>query len=193
MTTPATLSGVPMPNRIRALPRNKAGYPIPYFAATIDGEPDFRVGDPAAYAACIRERHCWVCGQRRARSENAFVIGSMCAVNRISQDPPCHVQCAEYAAQVCPFMARPSMVRRERGLPENIGNAGISIPRNPGACLVWITRTWATFRPGVGDGYGVLFRLGDPEARGELETARWLPRAPGAALPRGRRVRRPDR
>jgi hypothetical protein len=153
-----------MPSRIRALPRNRVGYPIPFFAAEIDGERDFRVGDPAAYRACIRDRLCWVCGQRRRKGENAFVIGPMCAVNRVSQDPPSHLGCAEYAAQVCPFMARPNMVRRERGLPENVGNAGVAIMRNPGACLVWVTREWKTFRPPAGAEYGVLFELGEPSA-----------------------------
>lgn len=163
-TTLSPLRTVPMPGRIRALPRNKAGYPIPYFAAHIDGERDFRVGDPQAYRACIRDRLCWICGQRRRRDESAFVIGPMCAVNRISQDPPSHRECAEYGAQVCPFMARPDMTRRHRGLPPDVGNAGIAIKRNPGACLVWVVRSWSTFRPPVGGGYGVLFRLGEPIA-----------------------------
>jgi hypothetical protein len=156
------LRTVPMPGRIRALPRNKVGYPIPFFAAEIDGVRDFRVGDPDAYRRCVIDRLCWVCGQRRPREENAFVVGPMCAVNRISQDPPCHRECAQYAAQVCPFMARPAMVRRHSGLPEDIGNVGIAIPRNPGACLVWDARTFQTFRPPVGGEFGVLFSFGDP-------------------------------
>lgn len=156
------LRTTPMPSRIRALPRNRVGYPIPYFAATIDGERDFRVGDPDAYVGCIRNRLCWVCGQRRRAGEHAFVIGPMCAVNRVSQDPPSHLECAEYAAKVCPFMVRPNMVRRERGLPENVGNAGVAILRNPGTCLVWVTGQFRTFRPPVGGEHGVLFKLGDP-------------------------------
>jgi hypothetical protein len=162
-TSVATLlRSVPMPGRIRALPRNRVGYPIPFFAATIDGERDFRVGDPDAYRACITDRACWVCGQRRRAKEHAFVVGPMCVVNRISQDPPCHVECAEYAAKVCPFMARPNMVRRERGLPDNIGNAGVAIQRNPGACLIWVTDKFELIRPSVGGGYGVLFKFGEP-------------------------------
>jgi hypothetical protein len=156
------LRSVAMPSRIRALPRNRVGYPIPYFAAVVDGELDFRVGDSTAYEACIRDRVCWVCGQRRRRAENVFLIGPMCAINRVSQDPPSHAECAEYAAKVCPFLARPNMVRRTRGLPDDTGNAGVAILRNPGVCLVWATATWRTFVPPVGDGYGVLFQLGDP-------------------------------
>lgn len=158
------LRTVPMPSRIRALPRNRVGYPIPFFAATIDGERDFRVGDPDAYRACVLDRACWVCGQRRKAKEHAFVIGPMCAVNRTSQDPPCHVECAEYAAKVCPFMVRPNMVRRERGLPDTVGNAGIAIQRNPGACLIWVAKDFKIYEPSVGGGYGVLLKLGDPLA-----------------------------
>jgi hypothetical protein len=150
-----------MPSRIRALPRNRAGYPIPFFAAKIDGERDFRIADPTAYAACITDRMCWVCGQKRRRADSAFVIGPMCAINRVSPDPPSHIECAEYAAKVCPFMVRPEMNRRQRGLPDDLGFAGVAILRNPGVCLIWVSG-WSTFRPPVGDTYGVLFQLKDP-------------------------------
>lgn len=54
------------------------------------------------------------------------------------------------------------MERRDRGLPEDVGNAGVAITRNPGVCLVWNTATFNTFRPPVGADFGVLFELGDP-------------------------------
>jgi hypothetical protein len=157
------LETTPMPGRIRALPRTKVGYPVPYFAATVGGVRDFRVGDPDAFVACTSGRACWICGQRRRRREAAFTIGPMCCVNRVTPDPPSHVECAEYAAKACPFMARPSMVRRDRGLPENVGSAGVSITRNPGVCLIWVTGEWSTFRTPHG-GQGVLFQLGEPAA-----------------------------
>jgi hypothetical protein len=157
------LRSVPMPARVRALPRNKVGYPIPFFAATIDGERDFRVGAPRAYAACVFDQACWVCGQRRRAKENAFLVGPMCVINRTSQDPPSHIECAEYAAKVCPFMVRPNMVRRERGLPAGVGNSGVAILRNPGVCLVWVCESWNTYRPPVGGQFGVLFRFGPPK------------------------------
>jgi hypothetical protein len=152
-----------MPARIRALPRNKAGYPIPYFAADVDGERDFRVGDSHAYARCLRNRSCWVCGQRRT-GVDAFVVGPMCVVNLITPDPPSHLECAEYAAKVCPFMAVPSMTRRDRGLPEGTGHPGVMIPRNPGVSAIVSTTAWTTFRPSVGGDFGVLFNLNDPTA-----------------------------
>jgi hypothetical protein len=86
----------------------------------------------------------------------------MCAVNRVSAEPPSHLDCAIYAAQACPFLANPNMVRRERGLVEmgRVEPAGVMITRNPGVALVWSTRTWAPFKaPG-----GALFNIGDPTA-----------------------------
>lgn len=157
--TAALLQTVPMPGRIRALPRNKAGYPIPFFAADIDGVRDLRVGDTEAFAACLRDRKCWICGQKRTGNDT-FVIGPMCVINRVTADPPAHLDCALYAVQVCPFLAIPAMVRRERGLPENVTNAGISIKRNPGVAVVYSTNAWVTFRPHTGGRSSVLFDLG---------------------------------
>lgn len=151
---------VRVPDRIAALPRNRAGYPVPYFVATIDGEPDFRVAKTFAAIACIADQRCWICGQRGGRDLAAFTIGPMCAVNRITSEPPAHVECAEYAARTCPFLTRPAMVRRERGLPVGGTVAGTMIKRNPGVALVWVTHQWTPF-PATN---GLLFELGEPSA-----------------------------
>lgn len=90
-----------------------------------------------------------------------FVVGSMCGLNRTSSEPPSHTDCARYAAQACPFLARPHMARREGGLDE-IGTekpAGEMITRNPGVTLLWTARGYSLFGDGRG---GTLFRLGDP-------------------------------
>lgn len=151
---------VPMPDRVAALPRNRAGYPVPFFVATVDGEPDFRVTKTFAHVACLADRRCWICGQRGGADLAAFTIGPMCAVNRITSEPPSHVECAEYAAKACPFLSRPGMVRRERGLPAARTAAGTMIKRNPGVALVWVTHQWTTFP----QGNGLLFELGEPSA-----------------------------
>lgn len=161
--TAELLRSVPMPSRIRALPRNKAGYPIPYFAAEVDGVRDFRVGDPDAYERCILKKLCWVCGQQRTGGD-AFVVGPMCLVNLTTPDPPSHLVCAEYAVKVCPFLAIPAMVRRERGLPEGTGTAGIMIKRNPGVSVVVVSRRWRTWRPPGDTTHGILFNLGIPSS-----------------------------
>lgn len=149
---------ITMPARIARLPRDKHDRPIPWFVLRDDnGTPDFRVVRDHGIADAFRFELCWVCGQRRG-AWSAFVVGPMCAVNRVSAEPPSHRDCAVYSAQACPFLANPAMRRRDRNLPEHVDPPGEMITRNPGVALVWVTRTWHPFRAGP----GILFRLGDP-------------------------------
>lgn len=156
------LDTVPMPTRIARLPRNNVGYPIPWFVAVQqDGTRDFRVADQHKHLHALRNRLCWVCGDKMG-SNLAFVIGPMCAVNRVSAEPPVHRDCAIYSARVCPFLANPSMRRRTTGLPEGyVPAAGEPILRNPGVTLVWVTRSVKVIRPDRGNA-GLLCRIGDP-------------------------------
>ena len=132
--------------------------------ATVDGAPDFRVIKPGAIQDAQRRKLCWVCGVPFQRQEDrAFVIGPMCAVNRVSAEPPSHRDCAVYSATRCPFLTTPQMTRRERHIPEGaVAPAGISIPRNPGVALVWVTgyRAWKPISDHEG---GTLFNIGEPK------------------------------
>lgn len=150
----------PLPERIRRLPVDESrGFPVPWFVAWVGGKPEFRVADGQKLVRAIHEKLCWVCGDRLGR-RLAFVIGPMCAINRVSAEPPCHRECAEFSLRACPFLARPQMDRREGNLPEGTGHAGMMIRRNPGAMLLWVTREYQL----VGDGEGgILFRVGDPD------------------------------
>lgn len=153
---------MPLPDRMAHLPTNKAGYVVPWFVAWIDGQPDFRVIRAGGIAEAYQNSTCWLCGQRLGRYA-AFVIGPMCAVNRVSAEPPSHRECATYAARVCPFLSNPSMERREHGLPdEKVDPAGGMILRNPGLALVWVSRSWSPFRVPQEAGGGVLFDVGEP-------------------------------
>lgn len=148
----------PLPPRFQALPLDERGYPVPWFVAWIDGQPDFRVVRENGIAIAHNEKRCWLCGEKRGRF-GAFVIGPMCAVNRVSSEPPSHLDCAQFAATACPFLTRPMAKRNERDMPdETKAAAGEMIKRNPGVALVWVTERYDAFRaPG-----GVLFQLGDP-------------------------------
>jgi hypothetical protein len=177
------------PGRIARLPVNKAGYPVPWFVAFIDGAPDFRVIRAGGIQAALRGRLCWVCGVPFARQEDrAFVIGPMCAVNRVSAEPPSHRECAAWSATHCPFLSVPRMVRRERHKPEGAANpAGIMIKRNPGVALVWVTRynSWHTRSDGAG---GTLFSIGECRqalwfARGREATRTEVLASIGSGLP----------
>jgi hypothetical protein len=160
-----------MPGRIAALPVSKAGYPVPFFATWIDGQPDFRVVEGRKLRAALKLGLCWVCGTPLGRTEDrVFVIGPMCAVNHISAEPPSHRDCAVYSATHCPFLSVPNMTRRDRHMPEGAENpAGFMIRRNPGVALVWVTgcRSWSKISDGNG---GTLFDIG------EAKEALWFAR-----------------
>jgi hypothetical protein len=156
------LDTTPMPPRIARLPRNRQGFPIPWFVADLpDGTRDFRIASEEKQINALRFGLCWVCGGKRGAFA-AFTIGPMCAVNRISAEPPAHRDCGVYSSVVCPFLSTPGLRRRENGKPDSLVEAaGVAILRNPGVVLVWVTRTFRVFRPQLG-ARGVLCRLGDP-------------------------------
>jgi hypothetical protein len=148
-----------LPERMKRLPIDHRGFPIPWFVATLgNGERDFRVADERKKVVAIRKHLCWVCGEPLGRFK-AFVIGPMCAVNRVTSEPPCHLDCAEFSAKGCPFLARPRMRRNEKDLPtEAVDAPGTMISRNPGVACIWVCNAFKRFA--VGDGW--LIRLEEP-------------------------------
>ena len=148
----------PLPARMQSLPIDDRGYPVPYFVAWLDGKPDFRVTDPRKWMRCYREQRCWVCGDVVGKYKT-FVIGPMCAVNRTTAEPPCHVECAVFSATACPFLTLPKAQRREANLPTNTKDMpGVGLLRNPGVTCLWTTLQFEAFKVDN----GVLIRLGDP-------------------------------
>ncbi len=159
---------VQIPPFMAELPRDKHGRPIPWFVHVDEhGVPDHRVVKAGATPQALAGQLCWLCGRRMTGGYGSFVIGPMCAVNRVSAEPPSHLPCATYAARVCPFLSQPNMRRRETGLPEvKTMPAGHMIARNPGVTAVWSSRTWEAFRVPSGQGMepGILLDIGDPVA-----------------------------
>jgi hypothetical protein len=150
-----------LPQRIRELPTDSAGRPVPWFVSWIDGQPDFRVADARKFREAWLKKKCWVCGQPLGKYL-AFVIGPMCALNRVAPEPPNHLDCAIASTKICPFLSKPKMHRRERDLPsEAVEPPGLFIERNPGVTLVWVTRSYWPFDA---NGSGSLFRIGPPES-----------------------------
>jgi len=167
-----------VPVRMQKLPVDDRGFPVPWFVQWFhpDGSPcealpnpkvdrpDFRVVDSRKRVIAIKEKLCWVCGEPLGRNM-AFVIGPMCAINRISSEPPSHWACATFSAMGCPFLTKPKVARRENDLSGLVRQPdGIGLTRNPGVALVWISRSYRVVpatREGKDGGY--LIQVGDPE------------------------------
>lgn len=154
----------PLPERMKSLPVDERGYPVPWFVAWVDGRPEFRAMDGEKLVRAVREKRCWVCGQRLG-VHVTFVIGPMCIVNRVSAEPPSHFECGLWSAVNCPFINNPKAVRRE---DERITNAhlretsaGCALARNPGVMALWTTRSFEVFDDGQGK---PLFQIGEPES-----------------------------
>jgi hypothetical protein len=145
-----------VPMKMRDRPINEKGYVVPWFVAEIEPRKwDFRAIGPGKVQQAVRDDVCWLCGKRLGVYKT-FVIGPMCSVNRVSAEPPSHKSCARYAAQACPFLSQPKMVRNEKDLP--VGHLlppGEMIARNPGVTLLWTTLSFQIERGG-------LFRIGPP-------------------------------
>jgi hypothetical protein len=147
----------PLPDRLKALPIAR-GYPVPWFVAWVNGEPDFRVVDAKKLFVAIDQSRCWLCGEHRGRF-GTFVVGPLGAINNISSEPPSHLECARFGAMACPFLVRPHAVRREAGLPEGSQEpAGTMIRRNPGVSLLLTSRDFHV----ISDGGRPLWQMGAP-------------------------------
>jgi hypothetical protein len=158
------------PPRIAKLPRwRHMGqlFPVPFFVAWLkdgerchagEGEPEFRIADSQKWSACVRKRLCWVCGEKLG-THMAFPIGPMCSINRVTTEPPAHLECAEFSACACPFLTRPRMRRNEKDMPDHQAPGGHMIPRNPGVTCIWVTKSYKLFRDENG---APLMQIGDP-------------------------------
>ncbi len=149
MTAPA----LPMPSRVRALPRDRYGRPIPWFVDDqVAARRSYRTPTSDKRIAALRDGICWVCGQNlptgtRTRRQNqplpvTFLVGPTCVVNRVATDPPSHGSCATYAVEACPFATRPDI----------------------GGMVLWSTPEFEIQRPRFGVGGKVLLKMGKPTA-----------------------------
>ncbi|MBN3811675.1 hypothetical protein [Paraburkholderia sp. Ac-20347] len=136
MTASALRHGLPeLPQRMRALPVDSRGYPVPYFAQRDGCEPDYRRCDSEKLAACVYYKRCCICGEQLGQYK-AFVIDALSAVTRTSSMPPAHIECAKFAAKACPV-----------------------IEKRIGVSLVWVARSYESEQL---DG-GLIFRMAEAE------------------------------
>lgn len=165
-----------MPDRIKRLPVDSRGYPVPKFVRWVDGVADFRLADTRWLHTALAARRCFLCGETLGRYM-AFVIGPMCAINRVTAEPPTHLDCAQYACRACPFLTYPQRGRNTAGLPADLKHpGGFMATRNPGVALVWVCTTFRVQRATVGN-EGLLIHLGEATAK------YWYCRGRPATLP----------
>lgn len=158
MTEALRVSLPPVPRRMAGLPVNEKGYPVPWFVPWMDGKWEFRAVRPESVSEAFRLHKCWICGGTLGKFR-VFVIGPKGAINRINSEPPSHLECAEYAARVCPFLIHPNAKRREANMPTHHNATGLD-PKNPGVYLLWVSTHATAFRSRG----SLLFDIGEPAA-----------------------------
>jgi len=135
-----------MPARIKALPVDEHGYPVPWFVGWVDGKPDYALIEFDKFVRAADEKRCWVCGEFLG-AHRAFVTEAMAAFTRLTTEPPCHSECAIFSVTACPFLTK----RWVRAGEENLEVA-----------WVWITKSykWETDVDLIRDMHDVRFRIG---------------------------------
>jgi len=148
--------GLPrLPERMRRLPIDDRGYPIPEFVSNLDGKRDFRVVSLEHLAKCIRNGVCWICGNP-LEVRKVFVVGPLAAIQAVCNEPPSHVECAEFAVRACPFLLLPKAQHRPNDIP-NIQKMPGSMNRNPGACCLYTVTGYSRHEKPDGR---IVFRTG---------------------------------
>lgn len=134
----------PLPVRMQTLPVDERGFVVPWFVCWIDGKPEFRALDKQKWMDAIKFKKCWVCGGRLGRFLT-FVSGPMCGINRVTSEPPSHLECAQWSARNCPFLNNPDAIRRddEKFNPGEKPIGGVMISRNPGVAMLWTTTSYS--------------------------------------------------
>lgn len=112
MSTKVKRPEVPIPDQMKSLSLTEGGYLKPWF---VKGD-DFRITDSDKAGLSVMKKACWICGNPFPTPRYAMVGDAMSATIRIYKEPPCHLECAEYAMQVCPFILYPNAKRRSAGL-----------------------------------------------------------------------------
>jgi hypothetical protein len=161
---------------MRGLPCDERGFVVPWFAWHDEkGRPHISILDQEKWVEAVRRNRCWLCGLPLGVFK-AFVVGPINVITRTVTEPPSHLDCAEYAMRVCPFLSSPAMRRRrppERFVDEDciVGHNGQRPAPNPGVFALWITRSYTLGR--LRD--KLVITIGDPVSvawwtRGRLAT-----------------------
>ena len=111
------LKEVPIPMWMKNLPRDARGYPIPFIVQkSKDGLPLFTINNDDRRQYVINNDYCGICCRKLMRFR-ALVGGALAAFDEVGAylDPAMHIECAQYAMKVCPFLAAPSYTKEISG------------------------------------------------------------------------------
>lgn len=157
--------GVVVPKRMRTLPKDKRGYPVPVIVAPDrHGDPQFTVNDHERVLQVARRKLCGICG--RSLDDGAwFVAGPKAFLHQKGGflDPGMHMDCADYALRVCPYLAMSRYLKRiddrkirAAGVPDDttlVVNTQAQADRPP-VFMLGRASSYVVFQPGPGE---VLF------------------------------------
>jgi hypothetical protein len=150
-----------LPKRVQRLPADRRGFPIPWFVAWRDGEPQFPVIDAAKLRVAWTNELCWVCGDRLG-TVRGWVMGPMSAIEGATPEPPSHYDCARFSVRHCPHLSTP----KAKPSTKHGEGAGYGARANVSKVRSGVTAIWMTRGRGAAPfaaGGGILFGLDGPE------------------------------
>lgn len=96
---------IEIPHRMRKFPLWKGIFPIHYTIWVEGGVPDFKQMHEVRRIDAFNRNLCHLCGERMLNCHFAFIGGPVCVKLHAFVDGPMHLECASYAAAVCPFLS----------------------------------------------------------------------------------------
>lgn len=159
------------PERLKARPHH-GPFPIPYvtYVDPATGIPDFKVHDNVQREKIARRGLCQLCGQAFNQDvpplpepQMAFV-GHQGSIQRGTfGEPPMHVECMEFAWEVCPWLAGRNWQLDWRKAAE--GLTILPEPDDDGPLGIWITNGYRCREDEEGSG-----------------SVKWMPNMPTMAI-----------
>lgn len=122
---------IPIPKELAHLPIDERGYPIPYFAAIVDGKHDFRLLDARKQQRATEGKLCAVCGRKLPKDFCYFISGVLGLTNQVSTDPAMHRTCAEFSLRACPHMYFQKAERRDTNVDITEVSEGLMTMNKP--------------------------------------------------------------
>jgi hypothetical protein len=131
---PQKVQDVPIPERMRSLPVDPRGYPVPVnVARDKNGKPNFAANAETARQRLFKYDQCGICGGKLLRGRwSVGGPGSALHPDGAFLDPPMHHECAQYAVKVCPYLAMPAYGKSVSKIgPMSYGTSKAGIAYNP--------------------------------------------------------------